>query len=281
MLFSVLSADEVVVDNEKILLSNTYNCYTDYLKRHGIIDHHYKSQPFDGEDFLCEMILESTVNRVYAELYHEFSSNIDFKDSAECIVDNLRDSKWSDLDIKEQIYEVSDLLTFPEKEHKILEIKKQQEQISSEAVLSCLSEKEFGELFDSIIANSTNDDEDLVGDYCARNYGIENKLINLNEYKINLNPKGIVATYIQCDVVNKKHFDDAEQELRNHLLNDENVPEDKVNCYMKKYHDNHYFDRTLAIALLGELNLSEEQRERERKNFVTAMINITRVISEC
>lgn len=275
------SSGEEKIDDEKILLQNTFNCYADYLKRHGIIENHFESKPFDGEEILCEMILESTVNRVYAELFKEFSANEDFKDSAECIVTNLRDSKWSDLDIKEQIYEVSDLLTQPEKDFKILEIKQQQERISSDAILACLSEKEFGELFESIISNATFDDEDLVGDYCARKYGIENKLIDTNEYEVNLNPSNIITTNIQCDAVNKKHFDDAEIELRNHLLNDAKVSEEKVNCYMKKYHENHYFDKTLAIALLGELKLTEKQRENEKKKFLTTMVNITRIISEC
>lgn len=278
---SSLSANDVRIDNETISIENTYNCYADYLKRHGIIEDHFKSQPFDGEEILCEMILESTVNRVYAELYKEFSANENFKTSAGCIVTSLRNSKWSDLDIKEQIYVVSDLLTVPEKQLKILEIKQQQEKISGDAIFSCLSEKEFGELFDSIINNTTFDEDDLVGDYCARKYGVENNLIDTNEYEIDLNPKNIITTYIQCDVVNRKHFDDAENELRNHLLNDAKLKEEKVNCYMKKYHENHYFDKTLAVALLGELKLNDEQRERERKKFLATMINITRFISEC
>lgn len=278
---SSLSANDVRIDNETISIENTYNCYADYLKRHGIIEDNFESQPFDGQEVLCEMILESTVNRVYAELYKEFSANENFKTSAGCIVKSLRDSKWSDLDIKEQIYEVSDLLTLPEKQLKILEIKQQQEKISGDAIFSCLSEQEFGELFDSIISNATFDDDDLVGDYCARKYGIENNLIDTNEYEVNLNPSNIITTYIQCDVVNRKHFDDAESELRKHLLTDAKVDEEKVNCYMKKYHENHYFDKTLAVALLGELKLNDQQRERERKKFLTTMINITRIISEC
>lgn len=154
-------------------------------------------------------------------------------------------------------------------------------------MLTCLSEKEFGELFNSIIANTTQDeeepksDEDLVSDYCARKYGTENNLINTAEYKVNVNPTDIITTYIQCDVVNNKHFEEAETELRDHLLNDVGVVENKVDCYMQKYHDNHYFDKTLAIALLGELNLTEEQKQRERKKFIDTMVNITRVIAEC
>lgn len=276
--------------HETVSMENTFNCYADYLKRHRVLDETFESSPFDGESFLCEMILATTVNRVYEELYHQFNIDERFKGAASCIVDSLKNSKWSDLDIKEQVYEVSDLLTQPEKEEKIHEIKKMQEKISSNAILSCLAEKEFGELFNSIISNSTSDeegegesksDEDIVGDYCARMYGVEKGLIDVSEYKININPTDIITTYIQCDIVNQKHFDDAEIELRNHLLTDVGVPEKKVDCYMQKYHDNHYFDKTLAIALLGELKLNEEHLKSERKKFIDTMINITRVIGEC
>lgn len=273
--------------NETIVsMENTFNCYTDYLKRQRVLDENFESTPFEGESFLCDMILATTVNRVYEELYHEFSIDARFGEAASCIVESLKKSKWSDLDIKEQVYEVSDLLTQPEKEHKIQEIKRAQEKISSEAILSCLSEKEFGELFNSIITNSTTQDEeenkneeDLVGDYCARVYGVEKGLIK--DYKIEVNPSGLITTYIQCDIVNQKHFDDAEIELRKHLLTDVGIPEGKVECYMARYHDNKYFEKTLAIALLGELNLSKEQEMLERKQFIDTMINITRVIAEC
>jgi hypothetical protein len=275
----VLAEDK---DSDVISMQNTFNCYADYLKRHGVLEPNYESQPFQGEAYFCEMILSTTINRVYGDLYKEFHENENFKSSAECIVTQLRDAKWSDLDIKEQIYEASDLFTQSEKEQKIREIKYLQEKISGNAILTCLSTKEFGELFESIINNSTNDDDDdLVGDYCARKYGIENNLIDTQQYELDVNPRGIITTYIQCDIVNNQHFNEAELELREHLLKDVGVAEDKVDCYIQKYHDNHYFHNTLAIALLGELKISAEQRQREKEKFIAKMVNITRIISEC
>jgi uncharacterized protein YdeI (BOF family) len=268
-------------NGDVMAVQETFNCYTDYLKKHGFMDAEVKTEPFDGESSLCEMILATTVNRIYGDLYKEFHSDKNFRDAAACIVQHLKASKWSELDIMEQIFEASTLYGDVEKEKKIRDIKVQQDKISSNSILVCLSEREFGELFDSIIGNVTMDDLDQVGDYCARKYGVDNNLIDTNVYKINLNPSNLVTTYIQCDIVNKKHFEEAEIELRKHLLKDMGVAEDKVNCYIEKYHENHYFDKTLAIALLGELKITDEQKAREKKHFVAAMTNITRVISEC
>lgn len=242
----------------------------------------FLSEPFDGKSFVCEIILSSTVNGVYSELLEEFSKNAELKNAASCIVENLRVSKWSDLDLKEQIYEVSELLTKPERDQKIRDIRSQKENISDSAIVSCLAEREFGELFDSIFGNVTQDDEeDFVGDYCARKYGIENGLIDRNEYNVQLNTKNISTVNIDCDKVNESHFLGAESELRKHLLLDVGESQDKVDCYIKKYHDNHYFDNTLTIALLSELNVTEAQRHQEKNKFVKKMINITKVISEC
>lgn len=106
ILMLLLSAAAVKSDKNKsetVSMANTFNCYAEYLKRHGVIEQNFESAPFDGESFLCDMILVSTVNRVYEELYHQFSIDERFKEAALCIVDSLKDAKWSDLDIKEQV----------------------------------------------------------------------------------------------------------------------------------------------------------------------------------
>jgi hypothetical protein len=100
----LLSAVAVKSDkSETVSMANTFNCYAEYLKRHGVLEEQFESSPFEGESFLCDMILVSTVNRVYEELYHEFSVDERFKDAALCIVESLKNAKWSDLDIKEQV----------------------------------------------------------------------------------------------------------------------------------------------------------------------------------
>ena len=91
--------------SETISMKNTFNCYADHLKKHGVLEESFISSPFLGESFLCEMILTSTTNRVYDELYNEFSVDERFNNSAKCIVDSLKEAKWSDLDIMEQVSE--------------------------------------------------------------------------------------------------------------------------------------------------------------------------------
>lgn len=260
-------------------LENTFNCYSDYLKRHGVLEQSHQSEPFNGESILCEAVLSTTVEGIYSALYDEFSKTDELKNAASCIVGNLRKSKWSDLDLKEQVYETSEQLSDDVKEEKIRELKNLQAKVSGDAIVACLAEQEFGELFDQIFEKEEQDD--FVGDYCARKYAIENNLVDTKTYHVVANPHNIITNEVKCDVINQEHFKEAEAELRQHLLKDIKEDLGRVECLIKKYHDNHYFNKTLTVALLGELNITEEQKIFERRKFIESMIKITENLMEC
>lgn len=260
-------------------MENTFNCYSDYLKRHGLLEGDFKTEPFNGESYLCEAVLSTTVEGIYKSLREEFTKMTDFKDAAECIVETLKRAKWSDLDIKEQVIETSSSLSDKEKEEKIRILKNIQNRISNEAIVTCMGEKEFGELFDQIF--SKDEQEDYVGDYCARRYAIDNNLLDPVLYHVIPNPNKIITSDIDCNIINQHHLAQAELELRQHLLKDIGEDVEKADCLIKKYHDNHYFNKTLAIALLGELNITEEQRMVERDRFIRSMEKITKELAEC
>lgn len=253
-------------------IENTFNCYTDYLKRHGVLEAKFVSEPFNGESVLCEAVLSTTVAGVYSALHDEFKMNSQLSSSADCIVDQLKKSQWSDLDIKEQVYVFSESMTEAEKDQKIHELQQLQANISSAAVISCMAEKEFGELFEQIFSK-----EDEHEDFVA----IENKIIDTGAYVVNPNPNNINIRDVQCRTIVEKNFKEAEDELRVHLLKDIGENAHKVDCLIKKYHDNHYFDKTLAVALLGELKITEDQKKIEKKRFIDVMTKITMSLAEC
>ena len=259
-------------------VENSFNCYADYLKHHGLLEKSFDSEPFNGEPFLCEVVLTTTVETVYKDLLAEFTKNEELKEAASCIVESLRSAKWSDLDIKERVIDISEL-SDDEKATMIREIKKLQAKISSDSMVLCMADKEFGELFEQIYKK--DDQEDFVGDYCAKVYGLNNKLIDTSLNVVELNPHKIKTEKINCNAINKQHFEQAEKELKEHLLKEIGENLGKVDCLIKKYHDNHYFNRTLAIELLSELNISEEQKKNEKTKFIETMEKITQELLEC
>lgn len=260
-------------------MENTFNCYADYLKRQGLLDNNFKSEPFNGEAELCNIVLSTTTAGIYSALLEEFVKVGEFNGSAECIVETLKKAKWSDLDIKEQVFHFMKSLSDEEKEIKIRELKKLQENISSDAIISCMAEKEFGELFDQIF--NKDEQEDFVGDFCARAYVVGNQLLDTNVYKIIMNPKNLITKDINCNEIMKKNFEAAEIELREHLLKDVGENSGKVDCLIDQYHRHRYFNKTLTIELLGELNISNQQKSIERENFINFMVEVTKKLSEC
>lgn len=261
-------------------VENTFNCYTDYLKRHGVLEAKFVSEPFNGESLLCEAVLSTTVAGVYSALLEEFKMNQQLSSSADCIVDNLKRAKWSDLDIKEQVYVFSEAMSDVEKDQRIHELQQLQANISSSAVISCMAEKEFGELFEQIFSKE-EETEDLAADYCARSYAIENKIIDTAIYVVDPNPNHIDTKDVRCRAIVEKNFKEAEDELRVHLLKDIGENAHRVDCLIKKYHDNHYFNKTLAVELLGELGITEDQKKVEKQRFIVSMIKITNSLAEC
>lgn len=273
---AVLSLVRAEVDS----IENTFNCYTDYLKRHGVLEAKFVSEPFNGESVLCEAVLSTTVAGVYSALHDEFKMSPQLSGSADCIVDQLKQFKWSDLDIKEQVYVFSETMTDAEKDQKIHELQQQQANISQTAVISCMAEKEFGELFEQIFSKE-EEYEDLAADYCARSYAIENKIIDTAVYFVDPNPNNINIKDVQCRPIVEKNFKEAEDELRVHLLKDIGENAHRVDCLIKKYHENHYFDKTLAVELLGELKITDDQKKVEKEKFIASMTKITMSLAEC
>lgn len=261
---------------EEDSMENTFNCYADYLKKHGLLDQKFPSESFIGEVHLCDVLLATTADNVYSALLEDFKKNNKLKDAAECILGNLKNLRWSDLDIKEKVFEAFTELTDEVKFENLREVKALQGKVSSEAVVACLSEKEFGDLFEQIFAKDHQ--EDFVGDYCARKFVLENKLIDVGKYQVQKNPNNLNVSDIKCDVIIKKHFVDADEELRQHL---QKTFSNKVDCAISKYKENDFLSKTLSVALLGELGIPEDQKQLEKREFINHMIKITSDLSIC
>lgn len=264
---------------EQDSMENTFNCYADYLKRHRLLEQNFQSEPFNGEAVLCDNLLTTTSEGIYIDLIDKFSQVNETKDSVGCIVENLRELKWSDLEIKERIIEFSDSLSDEEMSKNFREIKTIQGRISSDAILKCLAEKEFGELFEQIFKE--DEQEDFVADYCARSFALKKKLLDTAKYQVNPNPNNVITNDVKCDEINKKYFAEAEEELKQSLLKDFGGKAEKVDCLIEKYRDLQYFDRTLTVALMGEIKISDDQKQVEKNNFVQVMIKIQKTLENC
>ena len=44
------------------VLDALFNCYADFMKRHGMLDDEFQSEPFNGEAGMCAIILTKTID---------------------------------------------------------------------------------------------------------------------------------------------------------------------------------------------------------------------------
>lgn len=84
-----------------------------------------------------------------------------------------------------------------------------------------------------------------------------------------------------CEILNSQRFAEAEFELRQHLIKDIKENEGEAECLIKTYNAEHYFDKTLAIEILHELGINEEQKLKEKRKFIDTMIEITNNLARC
>lgn len=255
---------------------DTLNCYADYLKRNDLIESSFQSIAHNNVES-CDSMMTVIHAQVYEALYKDFS-----EDSAECIVNNLKKSKYVDYSIKEQVFRESLHLTKPQKEQMAKNIKKTQHSILENAKLSCIAIKEFSTMFNQLLGDKTveNDDSDPTEDFCARKFVVDNNFIDNNVYILNTNPQSINTTNIDCDGIMKRVLKSIESDLKEVIEKDDDA-EEKVKCIIGKYNANHYFERLLAIIFLKELDPTEAQKIKEREKFIEIMINISKNIEDC
>lgn len=280
IIFVIFGVVSCVEKEEVIPMDTTLNCYIDHLKKISFMDVRSLQSNVTMDQFeLCEMILETAREKIYMELYDEFSKNENLNESAICIVQNLKNSHWSDLEIQEEIYELYEVFTKDEKHEKIQALRSRQHKLSNDAIVACMAEHEFGELFDNIF--NQNEADDQAHKYCQLKYVFDKKIVDSSYFPIDWDTKFMKLNESFCEILNSQRFAEAEFELKQHLIKDIGENEAEADCLINTYHSQNYFNKTLAIEILNELKVNEEQKLKERRKFIDSMIEITNSLALC
>lgn len=269
------------VDDEDIVpMDVTLNCYVDHLKKINFLEMKSLESNLTGDQYeLCEMVLKTARQKIYNSLYKEFKKNDNLKESASCILESLKSSNWSDLEIQEEIFELYQVFTKDERREKISHIRLLKHKLSNDAIISCMAENEFGELFERIFMEEDLDDQ--VHKFCSFKRVYEQNIVDRNYFPENWETKFMKINESICNSLNSQRFAEAEFELRQHLIRDIKENETETECLIKTYNAEHYFDKTLAIEILHELGINEEQKLKEKKKFIDSMTEITNNLARC
>lgn len=150
-----------------------------------------------------------------------------------------------------------------------------------------------GDWFDETVdadssSNSSNetetdhDLEELREEYCQRVYVIEKKAIDSKVYKIDVNPKSVDVSNIDCS---KFLFELSEEfivSLKDEFVGALKDPTVKsTRCMANAIRSGKYFDNLLKLWMLSELKITDEQRLAERNHFIHFLTNLYANIMKC
>jgi hypothetical protein len=152
------------------------------------------------------------------------------------------------------------------------------------SILLCKQEDEYGHEFDKVFNTTRNDSKKLTPkeEYCIKKYLIKNSLIDTHVYDIDLNSHNINTTGLNCEEMIRKSNEEIYEQLSNvYLQNPYLTNDEKIECAIDKFREADYFDLMMKITALTTLNVTPQQKSRERENFIQIFAKITSKIATC
>ena len=198
----------------------------------------------------------------------------------DCVIYELKEHNWFEEIMMQMVYTPSRL---SDKLQKIQEADIRALQIMEKANKWCIYKKEFVELFNLIEGRPRNSSEKDVENYCARKYVVEKGLIDAKEYKVVINPKNINVEDVECENVIKVILKELQELVEKSFLDDGDfsVLDDEIECIMKKYRENKFFEYILSIDVLSNLNLTALQKDSERIKFAENVVKFLMSSIDC
>lgn len=254
---------------------NLFSCFGNYLKSQKHLDREF-FVPEISNATDCDARLVYFREVFYAAALDELKTDDDMKEDAECIVDQMKKLSVADVSMKKIIYEKTRKLSKRKRSKAIKAIDYAIEKKMATAVKLCTVESTFSAAFTMLYltAQSTKNDteEEKIEDYCIRKYMTEGNFIDSNVYKLNLNPDNIDVTAADCD----KTVKDAAELVANDFkeeFEDEGTHLSKrtEKCLFKTIKENKLFEASTKVVLLGEIGISDEAVEAEKKIYIQKM----------
>lgn len=259
-----------------------YDCLLSYAKLIGIKDINITATEVMNDNIKpeCTSARQNLISKVRTEIRSKISEAEILPTYSNCIYDKLTGSESFvhsviRAAIHEHLNETSNSMN--------MTIKGIMNEINN-SIQQCRQEDEVGMQFD-VIFNSTVDGSRNISkqeEYCIKKYLIKNGLIDIYSYDIDPNPYNINVTGLNCEAVIKNANEDVYEQLsldyfqKPYLSND-----DKVECAVEKFRDADYFDLVMRIMALSTINITSEQKNLERENFIGIFSNITSNVFMC
>lgn len=148
------------------------------------------------------------------------------------------------------------------------------------SIVTCRNEKDYGVDFDSYF--DLKETINYTDSYCIKKYLIKNNLINNELYEIDPNPRKIDFTGLVCEDIIRRLNDEVNDQINAEFFHDSKLDNaQKVECALEKYREAEYFDFIMQMKALATLNITTEQKQTERDNFIRFMSEVADNVATC
>jgi len=183
-----------------------------------------------------------------------------------------------DYTLIESIYIASTDLNIVNRQEKLADLEKKNEEALSDSIASCILDEGFGALFDETIsANST--EEDPIDNYCAAKHVIDNKLVD-SSFNIIVNPDNVDYSAANCTAFFLESSKKAEDDIIS------KYPETDINeatkaCIREKFYQKNLADRKITFEIMKKFITTPEQKAIARAFFISYMIDLSGSFFDC
>lgn len=236
-----------------------FNCFIRSLKTLDMIDPYYPEYVIGGYTGNCEKLIVDEKNTVYTNFAAALGSFF-FLEYKQCIVEDLKARHFAENAMKHAVLLNSETMSAEEIALQVNAIFQSNKIIVEDSTRHCVFRDIFGKLFDRLIKN------DKTADYCLRKYAVDSHLVDAEVYDVSLSPGDTDVQNSDCkvqvEITKLEHLQTFEQTLDNKARE-----EIKSDCAKERLLHSGLADKMIKVTLLNELNITESQKELERKLF--------------
>lgn len=261
------------------------SCIADYLTSKHLIKGNLGSGLPPNQ--LCLAIVEVTKSNILNGVRDQLLSDLSMRDDTKCILNHLRKSDFGDNLLVAYVYEGQS--QGEDKQSRLDQAEARIKKTTFDSFMVCQAEKKFSKLFDELFSeDSTEEELEPEDDYCFRKHIKDKNLITIEGLHINLNPKNLNVSSIDCDAILPKAMRNAESELVKAITEESSSEEtsdkasnDETTCVLAVVKENKFINQMLPYDYAMEMTLSPEQKEILRGHFVALMTKVAERTSKC
>lgn len=271
-----------------------YECIANFLKSKNLLDKHFKYVPQFNQlecgtivTNLKDIIIDETLERISESSTDEESEesrnmrNL-YHDNSACIRGQLNSIGYSDLMMKIYVYQHSKRTSNSQKKKLTSATEAEATKKLAIAVSLCMSEQVFGELFDNLMKNESEEVETLEekqNDYCIRKYVIDKKLIDTDKFPVTINPDNIELNFACAS-----RIDSIFEDLKKIIQDGFEIPgqsRKQARCLSRAIKSENGMEYIAKISVLSEIQMTDDLRKELRSEFVQTIKKLHMQMIKC